>query len=65
MKLQKHTMNLREGDFEYLDTVYGPRGVKASIVIRKLVSRLVDTLQNGSPSADEIAKLEIENDELS
>ena len=44
MTLKKHTLNLREGDFEQLELFYGPKGISASLVIRTLVSRRVDSL---------------------
>jgi len=40
--LQKHTLNLRRGDFDYIDSLFTSEGVAASIVIRKIVSRFVD-----------------------
>lgn len=43
--LMKHTLNLREGDFAYLDSVYGASGTPTSHVIRALVARHVETLR--------------------
>lgn len=40
--LQKHTMNLREGDFDYIDSMFRSRSIPASLVIRTLVSNFVD-----------------------
>ena len=42
MELQKHTLNLRAGDYEYLDSLFGSQGLKAAVVIRTIVSRSVD-----------------------
>ena len=41
--LQKHTMNLREGDFDYIDSMFHSRSIPASLVIRTLVSNFVDS----------------------
>ena len=41
--LQKHTLNLREGDWDYLESIFKPNGIDVSFVIRSLVSKLVDT----------------------
>jgi len=43
--LQKHTLNLRQGDWAYLESVYKPNGVDTSIVIRTIVSKQVDKLK--------------------
>ncbi len=54
--LQKHTLHLRKGDFEFLEGAFHARGVPPSIVIRKLVSKLVDSLQQNA-SAEELSKI--------
>lgn len=38
--LKKHTLNLREGDYERLQSLYPELG--AAVVIRKLVSNYLD-----------------------
>ena len=43
--LKKHTLNLRDGDFDYLSSVYGPKHLTASGVIQILVSAHVDKLR--------------------
>lgn len=43
--LQKHTLNLRAGDYHYLDSVYRDRRVSAAEVIRAIVSQHVDALR--------------------
>lgn len=45
LPLQKHTLNLREGDFDYLESTYRDSGTPTSHVIRVLVSKHVDTLR--------------------
>lgn len=56
--LQKHTLNLRAGDVEFLQQAYAARGVKASDIIRRLVAHAVDKIrQQASP-------LEIEVDDI-
>ena len=44
--LEKKTLNFREGDFEYLDRVYQPRGTPVSVLVRRLVSLHVDGLRS-------------------
>lgn len=41
--LQKHTLNLRRGDWDYIESVFDPRGISTSLVIRTLISNFVDT----------------------
>lgn len=42
LDLQKHTINLRAGDMDYLASLAHPQGYYASDVVRKLVSNFVD-----------------------
>lgn len=44
--LQKHTLNLRAGDYEWLMDTYAAKDVTASMVIRMIVSKFVDNLKN-------------------
>ena len=50
--LQKHTLNLRAGDWDYLDSVFASQGISTSTVIRRLVSQTVDHLRTHESSAD-------------
>lgn len=43
--LQKHTLNLRPGDWDYIESVYIPQGVATSVIIRTIVSNYVDSLK--------------------
>lgn len=43
--LSKHTLNLREGDWNYLESVYQQQGVATAAIVRALVSRHVDDLR--------------------
>ena len=43
--LQKHTLNLRLGDWAYLESVYKVNGLDTSTIIRTLVSIKVDELR--------------------
>jgi hypothetical protein len=40
--IQKHTLNLRAGDWDYIESVCKPKGIATSEVIRTLVRDLVD-----------------------
>ena len=42
--LKLHSIKLRDGDFDFLSDYYAARGLKASIVIRRLVRAHVDKL---------------------
>lgn len=42
MNLKKHTLHLREGDWDYLESLGAPAGVSTSQIVRTLVSRFVD-----------------------
>lgn len=54
--LQKHTLNLREGDWEYIESVFQARGVPTSTVVRRIVSRFVETLRTNSQDKLEMDK---------
>ena len=45
MELHKKTLNLRRGDWEYLEEQYAPRGLQVSTIIRHLISCRVDALR--------------------
>lgn len=44
-EFQKHTFNLRPGDYAYLQEVFGPSGLSAAAVIRRIVANHVDHLR--------------------
>lgn len=41
-EITKHTLNLRSGDWDFIESIFKPRGVATSIVVRSLISRYVD-----------------------
>lgn len=43
--LEKKTLHLRTGDWEYLDGLVAPSTLTTSLLIRKLVSNYVDAQQ--------------------
>jgi hypothetical protein len=45
-EFQKHTVNLRPGDYAYLQQVFGPSGVPAAVMIRKIIAKHVDYLRS-------------------
>jgi hypothetical protein len=55
--LTKHTLNLREGDWDFIESCYKPRGIPTAHVIRSIVSNFVDKLQNEKPKPVEGMKL--------
>jgi len=44
--IHKHTLNLRTGDWDYIESVFYPQGVATSTVIRTIVSNYVDGLKS-------------------
>jgi len=40
--LQKHTLHLRRGDWDYLESIFKPNGITTSAAVRTLVSQFVD-----------------------
>ena len=54
--LQKHTLNLRLGDWAYLESVYKVNGLDTSVVIRTIVSKHVDDLR----AKEEVPKIDVE-----
>ena len=56
LNLDKKTLMLRENDFEYLRDEFAEKKIKASVIIRTLVSRFVDQ--------HKVNKLEVEEDFL-
>jgi hypothetical protein len=43
--IKKHTLNLREGDWDYLESIARGKCIPTSLVIRTLVSNKVDELR--------------------
>jgi hypothetical protein len=46
LDLTKHTLNLRQGDWDFLESVYQQQGVPTAAVVRALVSGHVNKLRN-------------------
>jgi hypothetical protein len=44
-ELEKKTLNLRRGDWEFLTETYQPKGVNTSTLVRKVISNLVDRIR--------------------
>lgn len=40
--IQKHTLNLRSGDWDYIESMYKPNGISTSVVVRTMISNFVD-----------------------
>lgn len=58
--LQKHTLYLREGDWDYLESLFRQSGIATSLVIRTLVSNYVDKKRKEyEPQASEMPHLDI------
>lgn len=55
--LQKHTLNLRKGDWDYLESICRPNGIATSLAVRSLISQYVDAkraeeMKNGGQVPD-------------
>ena len=50
--LQKKTLNLRRGDWDYLDRLTSGEGINPSTLIRVLVSNYVDRKRKENPEPD-------------
>lgn len=44
--LQKHTLNLREGDWDYITARFASKGHHTSTIVRTVVSRFVDAMKD-------------------
>jgi hypothetical protein len=40
--LHKHTLHLRKGDWDFIESICRPNGIPTSVTIRVLVSNFVD-----------------------
>ena len=49
--LKKQTLFFREGDWDYLTEVYGPRRIPTSVVVRTIVAQFVDNLRESETSS--------------
>jgi len=56
--LQKHTLNLRRGDWDFLESVYKPHGVGTSEVVRALVRDFVDKKRRESGANETLPTLD-------
>jgi len=57
--LQKHTLNLREGDWDFLESIFRPNGIPTSVAVRTIISNYVDkkrieqeAIKNETPDLD-------------
>lgn len=53
-ELKKHTLNLRAGDWDYLESVLSPNGISTSMFLRKQVSAIVDSWRSNQTPLPEI-----------
>lgn len=40
--IKKHTLNLRDGDWDYLESMFKPNGIATAVAVRTLISTFVD-----------------------
>jgi len=62
VKLQKHTMSLRAGDYRRISEVFANKDLKAAKVIRLLVSQFVNNINAKAEEADFEADGEIDKE---
>jgi len=41
-EIKKHTLNLRSGDWDYLESMFKPNGIATAVAIRTIISNFVD-----------------------
>ncbi len=58
--LQKHTLNLRSGDWDYLESIFKPNGIATAIVVRTLVSNLVDKKKDAATTNENVSSIDVE-----
>ena len=58
----KHTFFLRAGDIDYLGSLFNPRDIPTSQIVRKIISRYVDELRKHEKPIDHAALGDILND---
>jgi hypothetical protein len=54
-ELQKHTLNLRAGDYERIQEAFSHNNISAAVVIRRVVSKFVDSLTIQNTDAELLA----------
>lgn len=59
LRTQKHSINLREGDYAAIQDFVHQRPIRASDVIRKLVSSYVDKVINAPMDDRELSKIKL------
>lgn len=59
---KKHTLFLRAGDFDYLDSLLRHKGISASSAIRRVISRYVDDLRSRENPLDTSSLGDLEHD---
>ncbi len=57
-ELKKHTLNLRQGDFDYLEGLFVPRGISTAFGIRRIISTYVDKMRIAEANAAPDSTLE-------
>ena len=45
-ELEKKTLNIRKGDWDFLTDIYQPRGLSTSEVVRKIISLHVEHIRS-------------------
>ena len=40
--IKKHTLNLRDGDWDYIESMFKPNGIATSVAVRTIISNFVD-----------------------
>jgi hypothetical protein len=59
--LKKHTLHLRAGDWDFIESIFRPNGVPTAVVVRTLVSQFVDRKrEEGRETTTHVENLEID-----
>jgi len=55
--LEKKTLNLRRGDWDFIESICRPRGIPTSVGVRTIISNYVDHNRKPTPDVELETKL--------
>lgn len=47
--IKKHTLNLRAGDWDFLESIFKPNGIPTAVAVRTIISNYVDQKRAAEP----------------
>lgn len=58
--LEKKTLNIRTGDWDYIESIAKPQGFATSEVVRLLISNFVDQKRKTEKTSNDFSTLDLE-----